>query len=236
MAVDPRAERLEAVVQMKCADQLHADRLVQVAASWPCIPSRCPSGSRRQTRGTCRSRRPAGPGLSRRRASAARCSNRQPRFEPWPAVVSSRHCGLMPRVCRCTSSSARAIAAQAGLLAAGGVGAGMRHDVRDAQPLRPLQFDDERVDRLLPQLVDPGLARLMRYESWAIGWVMPSRVRASWNRWAVVVRELLGPPLVVVLREQLHAVAADVPRRPPPPCSSRRQSTDGHRESPCEAG
>ena len=39
----------------------------------------------------------------------------------------------------------------AGRLAAGGVRARMRHDVRNPKPIGPQHLDDERIDRLLPQ-------------------------------------------------------------------------------------
>ena len=75
-----------------------------------------------------------------------------------------------------------------------------------------------------------GLARLMRYESCEIGCVIPSSASDVLKLRRLVVGDRLGPPLVVVLGKQLHAIAARLAARLRRPCNSRRQSTCGHRE------
>lgn len=83
----------------------------------------------------------------------------------------------------------------------------MGHDIRNPQSLGPQKFDHEGVDRLLPQrVVGTGQIDQIR--------VVRDRVTDSQfgeralKAAHIVVGQLLGPPLVVVLGEQLDAIAA----------------------------
>ena len=88
--IDARALLLLAVVEVNRLDPLDADVRCRIPSTSPCIPSDRPADTRPQTRGTYRSTPPAGRYPSPSPEIAASCSNRQPRFEPCPAVFSSK--------------------------------------------------------------------------------------------------------------------------------------------------
>ena len=99
------------------------------------------------------------------------------------------------------------IRVQPGFFAGGGERAGMRDDVRNAQLIGPLELDDERVERLLPQhLVRAGQIDQVRVMRDRMLDLAISKRRLEARR--LILRDRLGPPLVVVLGEELHAVAA----------------------------
>ena len=80
-------------------------------------------------------------------------------------------------------------------------------DVRDAEHLSPLQFNDKRVDRFLPKLVvGAGQVDQVRVVRDRVRDAMLVECRSKLGD--VVVGDRLGPPLVVVLGEKLHAIAA----------------------------
>ena len=83
----------------------------------------------------------------------------------------------------------------------------MRHHVRDAQVLGPQHLDDQRVDALAPN----GLVWRRQVDQIAIVGDRVSDLQLAQpglKLRGVVRGQRLGPPLVVVLGEELHAIAA----------------------------
>ncbi len=80
---------------------------------------------------------------------AARCANRSPRFVPWPAVVSNAIRNWTAHGGAENSVEIVGDARQAGLFAGPQMRAGVQHDERHAERIRPPHFVHQRRDRAL---------------------------------------------------------------------------------------
>ena len=88
---------------------------------------------------------------------------------------------------------------------------GVHYNVRNSQHTRPLQLDHHGVNRLLPQLV------LGRAEVDQVGTVRKRELnlqlfQRGLKTLCILFGNLLRPPLIVVLRKQLHTIATAVAR------------------------
>ena len=100
-------------------------------------------------------------------------------------------------------------ARQAGLLAAVDVGPGVHHEVAQAELLGTLQLDDERLDRTAIEDV-VGRREVDQVRVVGRGVAEPGGAEGAAERGDIVVGQVAGLPLVAVLGEELHRVAAEV--------------------------